>query len=130
MYDALKDEARDTVKMPLGTTGDEDTIIQTLELHFGNRNVVARRIRGDIPELPDISNDPIHMVTFANKLRNVVDAFKTLKFYIDSPDLIKSVANKLPVALEYVYNRFENSTEGTNLETISNFLHEEAERVT
>ena len=131
LFKSLKGDARESVKTLLATTGDADAVIRTLDLQYGNKNVVAQRIINDIQGLPSLESGHISITRFAAKLQNAVEAFKSLNLtcYLSSPDLLKSVASKLPLALKYVYNRFSRASEvdGTELERLSKFLYEEAE---
>ena len=112
----------------MATSRDADSIIHKLNLHYGNKNVVAKRIIGDIQNLPDILSNEGQLVCFATALKDSVNAFK-LSGYLQNPDLIKSVVRKMPSALKYSYNRFalRNLSEETDLEKLSSFLMEEAE---
>lgn len=131
LFEALSGDARETVQMLLATTCDANAIIETLELHYGNKDQVARRIASDITGLPDLKHRNSDIVKFATKLRNAVRALKSLKRvgYLYREDLIKSVVNKLPSGLTYTYYRHVASLDSdeTNLEKLANFLYKEAE---
>lgn len=131
LFAALKGEARETVKTLLATTCDAEAVLETLELHYGSRNVIAKKILNDIYGLPELESNAINITQFATKLRNAVSAFKSLELtgYIHSPDILKSVASKLPSALKYTYNRYAPTVTSTDiaLEKLADFLCEEAE---
>ena len=131
LFKSLKGDARESVKTLLATTGDVDAVIRSFELQYGNKSVIAKQIINDIQGLPSLESGHTSITQFATKLQNAVEAFKSLNLtgYLSSPDLLKCVANKLPLALKYVYNRFSRASEadGTELERLSKFLYEEAE---
>ncbi|XP_076660469.1 uncharacterized protein LOC143363824 [Halictus rubicundus] len=100
LFDALEGEARASVTALLATASDANVIIETLELQFGNKNTIAEKIASDISGLPNLD-----------------------------PELIKIVANKLPSALRYAFNRYaaEAAAEKTTLEKLADFVYREAE---
>lgn len=134
LFDALRGEARDVVKTLLASSRDADAIIRTLELHFGNKKIVAEKIVADLKALPEIESGKISLVQFATKLRSAVSAFTTFKLmgYLHSPELVKSVGSKIPVALRYAYNRYAVSVAGekSELEKLADFIYSEAELAT
>ncbi|XP_076660139.1 uncharacterized protein LOC143363448 [Halictus rubicundus] len=131
LFTALKGEARDAVSTLLATSQDADTVMRALELNFGNKNVVARKIINDIKGLPHLDAGSVNIAQFATKLRNAVVAFRSLKLtgYLHSLELIQNVGSKLPSALKYAYNRYsvESLSEKSQLEKLSDFLYKEAE---
>lgn len=142
LFKAVQGEARNSVKTLLATTRSACAIMETLELHFGNRNAVAGRILTEIRDLPQLEARALNIAQFATKLRNAVTALKSLNFseYLSSPDLMRSVWSKLPDEMKYTFNRHvrENrnslsSEDGslvldkTNFETLAEFLYGEAE---
>ncbi|XP_076246401.1 uncharacterized protein LOC143186603 [Calliopsis andreniformis] len=131
LFAALKGEARDAVSTLLATGQDAATIMRTLELNFGNKNIIARKIIADIRELPELDTGKINIAQFATKLRGAVTAFRSLKLigYLHSPDLIQNVGSKLPSALRYAYHKYsaEAPQEKTELEKLSDFVYKEAE---
>ncbi|XP_076395364.1 uncharacterized protein LOC143265692 [Megachile rotundata] len=134
LFDALKGEARDVVKTLLASSRDADTIIKTLELHFGNKRAAAEKIVAELKTLPEIDSGRISLVQFATKLRSAVVAFKTFRLlgYLHSPELVKSVGHKIPIALRYAYNRYAVSVreEKSELEKLADFIYAEAELAT
>ncbi|XP_076660155.1 uncharacterized protein LOC143363463 [Halictus rubicundus] len=131
LFEALEGEARASVSALLATASDANVIIQTLELQFGNKHTIAEKIGRDINNLPDLENGKGNMGQFAAKLRSYVIALKSLDLvgYLHSPDLVKTVANKLPSALRYAFNRYaaEAGTEKTTLEKLADYVYKEAE---
>ncbi|XP_076660490.1 uncharacterized protein LOC143363843 [Halictus rubicundus] len=131
LFGALTGEAREAVRVLLATTRDAKEVMQTLELHYGNKNLIAEKLSSAIKELPHLNSGKVNMVQFSTKLKNTVAAFKSLGLvgYLHSFDLLKSVTGKLPSALIYAFNRYaaETSPEKTNLEKMADFMHREVE---
>lgn len=131
LFEALEGEARASVSALLATASDATAIMRTLELQFGNKHTIAERIIQEIKGLPDLGCGSQNIACFAAKLRNSVTAFKSIDFigYLHSPELAKIVANKLPSALRYAFNRYaaESGAEKTMLEKLADFIYKEAE---
>ena len=131
LYSALKGEAREAVSVMLATMRDPNRVIRALELEFGNKNLIAEKMANDIKKLPSLNSEKISLTQFATKLRNAVSTFKDayLVGYLHSPDLLKSVGNKMPSALKYSYNNYvSNSSHAVStLERVSDFLDRQAE---
>lgn len=131
LFKALQGEARDTVQVGLATTNDPESIIETLERFFGRRNKVAERIVREIQDLPGLESGNSNIARFATKLKNAVIALKARNLigYLYSPDLLKSVVNKIPASIKYSYNRYaaKAAADLSDLEKLTNFLDEEAE---
>lgn len=131
LFAALKGEARDAVSTLFATGQDAHAVMRTLELNFGNKNVVAQRILNDIKGLPHLDTAQVNITQFATKLRNAVVAFRSLNLigYLHSPDLIRNIGDKLPSALKCAYSRYsvESSSENSPLEKLPDFLYAEAE---
>lgn len=66
LFAALKGEAREAVLSLLVTTRDPDSIMKTLELLFGNKDAVARKIVREINELPMVSTGEVSLMRFAS----------------------------------------------------------------
>ena len=134
LFEALSGDARDTVQTLLATTSDPEAVMGTLELHYGNKDLVARKLVDDIQNLPDLRKRNADIIRFATKLRNAVDALKSLKRvgHLYRADLIKSVQNKLPSGLTYKYYKYVATLDSDepNLVKLSNFLNTEAEYAT
>ena len=131
LYSALKGEAREAVSVMLATTRDPNKVIRALELEFGNKNLIAEKMANDIKKLPSLESEKISLTQFATKLRNAVSTFKdaNLVGYLHSPDLLKSVGNKLLSALKYSYNNYVSNSSNavSTLERVSDFLDRQAE---
>lgn len=104
LFKAVQGEARDAVRTIFATTSNAYAIMETLELHFGNKNAVAGRILTEIRELPLLEARALSIAQFATKIRNAVPALKSLNLreYLGSPNLMRSVWSKLP---DEIYTR-------------------------
>lgn len=131
LFRALKGEARDAVSVLLATTRDAKDVMRTLELHYGNKNIVAEKLSTEIKELPRLDSGKINIVQFSTKLKNAVAAFKSLELVgcLHSFELLKSVVGKLPSALTYAFNKYaaDTTSEKTGLEKMADFIHNEVE---
>lgn len=133
LFSALRGEARDSVSTMLATNQNARSIMNTLELHYGNKKLLAHRIVSEIKNLPEIESGKIKMTLFASKLKGAVGALRSCNLigYLYSPELIKCVGSKLPSALKYAYNSYatkNDSSDKTDLEKLTDFLYCEAER--
>lgn len=132
LFRAIKGDSREAVNTLLATSRDAAAIMRTLELHFGNKRSVARKILADVKALPSIESGKISLTQFATKLKSTVSAFKSLQLagYLHSPELVQDVGNKLPSALKYAYNQYaaELTENKAELEKLADFLFREAER--
>ena len=131
LYDALKGEARDTVKTLFSAGNSAKDIMKTLEMRFGNSKFILSKIVNDIKELPSIDSHRITLLEFATKLKSAVTAIKGLNHlgYLHSPDLAESMLRKLPNDMLSNYIRFATSQDKnkSDLEKIADFLYSEAE---
>ena len=104
--------------------------MDTLELHYGNKRVIAQKIVNDLKMLLEIDSGKIKLSHFASKLSTAVSAFKSLKLtgYLSSPDLIQSLGSKFPSALKYAYNTYaaDLTEEKSELENLADFLFNQA----
>ena len=132
LFEALKGDARESVGTLLATSRDAAAIMQTLQLHFGNSKVIAKKISAEIKDLPALGSGKITLIQFATKIKNAVAAFNGLKMqgYLHSPELINSISEKLPSVLKYAYNKyaFECTENKSELQMLGDFLYLEAER--
>ncbi|XP_066600810.1 uncharacterized protein [Prorops nasuta] len=131
LFSALQGEAREAVQALLGTGRDAQTIMQTLEMLFGNKKILAHKIVKDLQDLPAICTGEISLMRFAAKLKNAVSTFKSLKLtgYLYNPELVQGVAKKLPSALKYDYNKYTANIleDKAELEKLADYLYREAE---
>ena len=130
LFASLQGEARETVNTLLAAGGDASAIMNTLELHYGNKRIIAQKIVSDLKMLPEIDSGKIKLTHFASKLSSAVYAFKSFKLsgYLCSSDLIQSLGSKLPSALKYAYNTYaaDLTEEKSELENLADFLFKQA----
>ena len=131
LFDALKGEARRATKTLFASGNSSTEIMKTLEFRFGKTRIILEKIVTSIKELPRVDSGKIDLIEFASKLKNAVDALKTLKStgYLCSPEFIKEVMNKIPKSMLHDYARYvkKHHENISPLENISNFLLNEAE---
>ena len=87
----------------LASNRDPDAVMQTLDLHYGNKHVLGQRVAEELYDLPRLDSRIINLIQFAARLRNAIATFKThgLTGSLFIPELIRAVGNKLPDALEF-----------------------------
>ena len=133
LFESLTGEARSLVSNLLATNRDPEAVMQTLELHYGNKNRLAQRVAREIYDLPRLDSKRLTISQFATKIRNAVATFKTygLTGHLHNPDLFREVGDKIPSALRYEYTRYlEENDEASKgeLEKMSDFLNVQATR--
>ncbi|XP_073954216.1 uncharacterized protein [Choristoneura fumiferana] len=131
----LRGPAKDAVSALLISATSPDILLSTLELQFGNSDIIISRIIYEIkklsPMLPDYHKE---IVIFSNKIKNYVAAVRALKReeYLQGMSIVTIVLSKLPTILlskwaDYSYPRIAQET--TRLELLADFLHEEAVKI-
>ena len=118
---ALHGKARETVSTLLVTNQNAKEIMDTLELEFGNKKVLAQKIVNEIKNL----------TSFASKLKSAASALHSCNArYLHSPELIQCIARKIPSVLKYNYDNYasEISNDKTPLENLADFLFRKAQR--
>lgn len=127
LFAALKGEAREAVHALLVTGRDAESVIKMLELLFGNKDAVARKIVNELKDLPTICTGEISLMRFAAKLKNAVTALVSLKLtgHLESPDMVQSISRKLPSSLKFGYNTYAATVNDgeVKLEILANFLY-------
>lgn len=130
LYEALKGEARETVKTLFASGSSPQEIMRILELRYGNTKIILEKIMFEFQNLPAIDSGKISLLDFASKLKNSVTAIKSLNNfgYLYSPQLYDEIIKKLPKALLFNYIRYAQLTDQnlSDLEKVSEFLYQEA----
>ena len=113
LFEALRGEARDAVSTLLASSDDAKSIMHTLDLHYGNKKLLAKKIVNELKNLPDIESGKIKLSLFASKLRNAVAVLRSHKLtgYLYNPELIESIGNKIPTFLKYSYNTYAETVD-------------------
>ena len=130
LYDVLRGDARNAVKMLYVSGSGANEIMKALETRFGNKKVILRKIIKEIKTLPKIGSNKNDLVNFASDLRGALKAITALgSGYLGSTDLEDEILDKLPDSLISNYIRFATNEgdEKSNLEKISEFLDKEVE---
>ena len=131
LYNALEGEAKTAVESLMMTAASAEDIMKTLELRFGNKEIIAKKLAESIRKLPKLNSAHGDIVTFATTVQNCVTALQSLNHvgYLHNPDLLQEILLKLPSAIVYRYNDYSTSHTGKPALTIlSEFLYSEAER--
>ena len=132
LSEALKGEAYEAVKHLFISGTDSKKIIETLEMRYGNKQLILNKILDDIKILPNIISQN-SIVEFASKLKNSVEAIKSLgsQGYLFSPELTSSMLKKLPEHMIFNYIKFASlqNQNKPDLEKLSEFLYTEADMI-
>ncbi|KAH9642865.1 hypothetical protein HF086_009959 [Spodoptera exigua] len=132
----LKGAAREAVSALLISATSPETVMSTLELQFGNPDIILSRILLDIKKLQPVSQD-YHkdIVPFSIKVRNCVAAVKVIgqDEYLNGISITTSILSKLPPILiskwaDYSYAWTQQGKRPTWFD-ISEFLNQEATKV-
>lgn len=130
LFEALKGEARETVKTLFASGSNSNDIMRTLELRFGNSKMILEKIISEFSNLPAIGSGKISLLEFASKLKNAVTSIKSLNCfgYLFSPQLYDEILKKIPKTILFNYIRYAQTADVnlSDLEKISEFLFSEA----
>ncbi|XP_076656372.1 uncharacterized protein LOC143361016 [Halictus rubicundus] len=131
LCECLRGEAKETVDSLLLTSGSAEDIMASLELRFGNVDVILGKVVEEMKRLPRIGTRGMDLPTLAAKVRNCVVSMQSVNHlgYLHSPELINNIIQKMSSAMIYNYNRFANMrpTDEPRLVGLSTFLTMEAE---
>lgn len=80
--------------------------MQTLEMRFGNPNIILEKVVIEIKNIPSIGE--IELVEFASRIKNAVISIKSLKSidYLHSPELVSGIIDKIPSSMIFNYVRY------------------------
>lgn len=127
---ALRGKARDAVRTLFATTTRADKIIETLELNFGSKHIVASKLIRDMENIPRLASRELNLAQFADRLHNSLVALKSINMegHLYNPDLLNKVASKLPESIMFAYYRYPSQLPNgaAPLEKLIEFLGEEA----
>lgn len=131
LFNCLEGDAKKAVESLMMTTSSAEQIMDTLELRFGNPEVITRKIVNELKGLPKISSGQTDLVTLATMVKNGVAAMEAVKSigYLHNPELVNNIIAKMPSAMIYNYNRYlhENPSDQPRLKIVAEFLYQEAE---
>lgn len=132
LYKCLEGEAKEAVRSLMLTACDATQIMKTLELRFGNPDLVLESVIQEVKNMPKINSNNIDLVTFAVRVENCVAAMQALNQvgYLHSPELLRNVLEKMSSVMIYNYNRFvaeHTDSSGPKLIMLSKYLMHEAE---
>lgn len=131
LFDSLRGEAREAAKSLFASGSSASEIMHTLELRFGNSQIILEKIVSSVKELPNVDTGKINLIEFATKLKNAVAAIKSLNNigYLHSPEFLKEILEKVPSSMLQDYARHVATGENNKapLEKLSDFIIHEAE---
>ena len=133
LFEALKGETRSAVENILATgTKNPDIIMKTLELRFGNENLILSEIVLKLKKLLSICSGEIDIVNFSSKLNNAVSALDEMNNigYLFNKDLLKELLYKLPQSMvtQFVNQTATTNASPRNLVALSDFMIKQAQK--
>uniref|UniRef100_A0A336MV93 CSON005244 protein n=1 Tax=Culicoides sonorensis TaxID=179676 RepID=A0A336MV93_CULSO len=107
---ALSGIARETVQALLLNPDNVSQIIKTLEMNFGRSEWIIVKLMNDLRSLPIMKEEGIEQFrTYYNKINCVINTVKSMNanVYIDSPDLLNCMEEKLPLSSRNYWIRYK-----------------------
>ena len=134
LFEALKGDARASVKTLFATGNNASEIIDTLEMQFGSSRLILDKVLNEIRNLKSLESKRITLVEFSKKLQNGIRSIKSLnkERYLNSPELADGIINKLPDSLWRGYIKYaaiEINKNKPDLVKVSDFLDEQAKEM-
>lgn len=131
LFNCLEGEARKAVEALMISSSNAKQVMDTLELRFGNPDVITQKIVRDLRHLPSLSSGKTDLATLATTVQNGVVAMTAISRtgYLHDPELVAAIIRKLPSAMIYSYNRYlhDNPVREPRLKVLADFLYQEAE---
>lgn len=132
----LRGAAKDAVAALLISASPPCKIMSTLELRFGNADLIISKIVQDIKKLPSMSqNYHSEIVPFSVKVQNLIQAVRAVgrEEYLQGMSIVSIILSKLPTTLLSKWSdySFPLITEGqkSRMVILSDFLHDEAVKI-
>ncbi|CAG9137857.1 unnamed protein product [Plutella xylostella] len=135
----LHGAAREAVAALLITATSTREVMSTLELQFGNPEIIISKIINDIRKLPPMSTEYHRdIVTFSVKVQNFVAAVRAVgrEDYLQGMNITNIILSKFPAVLiprwsDYSFPLIKDAAPGrTRLEILAEFLRDEAVKIT
>ncbi|XP_047996369.1 uncharacterized protein LOC125234202 [Leguminivora glycinivorella] len=132
----LRGPAKESVNALLISGTSTETVMSTLELQFGNPELIISRMLMEIKKLHTLPPEyHKEIVTFSVKIKNYVTAVRALGRgeYLQEISIVGAILSKLPTVLlpkwnDYSYALIKEGNK-SKLDILSEFLHEEAMKV-
>ncbi|KAG5871320.1 hypothetical protein JTB14_021832 [Gonioctena quinquepunctata] len=105
---ALKNEALEAVKSLFISPENLEDIIQTLETRFGRPEFIIDSMTNKVKLMPPVNTRyPLSLIKFANSVLNLTVTAQSLKMeaYINNPQLLSQLVQKLPEHLQFQWAR-------------------------
>ena len=134
LHRCLRGEAREAVASLLITATSAAGIFESLEMRFGNPEVIVSKTIQKLKRLPKATSGNVDIVLIATEVKNAVASMQALNHigYLHSPEIYREVLNKLPPLMTTLYSTFaaDAPVSEPRLITISNYLQLEAKKAT
>ncbi|KAL0879437.1 hypothetical protein ABMA27_003188 [Loxostege sticticalis] len=133
----LRGPAKEAVSALLICASSPDQLMSALELQFGNPDFILSKITQDLQKVHPLPPDyQCEIVPFAIKIQNYVTAVRAVgrDEYLRGFHLSNIILAKLPTVLiskwaDYSYPRLQDGSNKSRIDMISDFLHEEAQKI-
>lgn len=134
---SLHGRAKEAVTALLIGATSPDVVMSTLQLQFGNNDIIISRILQDISKLRPMSQEyHKEIVSFSIKVKNCVAAVTAIgcEDYLKGMNIVSTVLSKLPTVLiskwtDYCYPLLSENAK-PKLVILSEFLSAEAQKIT
>lgn len=132
LRNAIKGTAKETVRSALFTASNPEEVITALERNFGKPEELVLAELKKIKELPRVGDTTKEICLFASRIDNAVATINALGMphYLHSPELCRSITDKLPTILRYRWKDYLVSTTSNDepkLLKMKKFLDHEAD---
>ena len=122
----LKGEARESVSSLLITATNAGQIIDTLQMRFGNPDVIVQKTIQRLRKLPKAGAGSADIIVLVTELQNAVASMEALQHigYLYSPEIAQEMLSKFPSSMISLYNKFaaDAPVPQPRLVTISNIF--------
>ncbi|XP_055701708.1 uncharacterized protein LOC129800984 [Phlebotomus papatasi] len=128
----LKGDARETVQFLLHDSRNLQLILDKLEKRFGRPEFLIMTMMEKVNELPPVKEEkPESVMKFASAVSNLVSSLEVMgkRNYLDNPQLMREVVNKLPLSMKIQWSESEEAEIGSyvTMKTLAGWLNKKAE---
>ncbi|XP_055698480.1 uncharacterized protein LOC129798943 [Phlebotomus papatasi] len=128
----LKGDDRETVQFLLHDSRNLQLILDKLEKRFGRPEFLIMTMMEKVNELPPVKEEkPESVMKFASAVSNLVSSLEVMgkRNYLDNPQLMREVVNKLPLSMKIQWSESEEAEIGSyvTMKTLAGWLNKKAE---
>ena len=124
----VKGDARNAIRALLIADNSCKEIMNTLEMGFGNSQIILEKILHEIRDLPSLESRSISLEEFATRLKDAVIAIKSLDDsigYLYNPELVSHLLKKMTSAMSRDFIKYAAKLGKTKpvLERLADFIY-------